>query len=213
MTDSSIPFARQPDAFSPPVVARLAQLPYRVVLQWPVAVHSLPGQAVVVLRNGIAIVCDNQTYLNTELDAFRRVTFSDDTHASVRLSLKKVDVEFPSAAEAGYFRTAVTDRVMTAPPSAEVRAVRSKASSMTANRYAGATMTTAAQQPVGVPGLMAPILFGLAGAWWASNRAANLGVIDTNRYWVVAVISTGVAILASLLVPALMLLALSAALS
>jgi nuclear transport factor 2 (NTF2) superfamily protein len=115
MTDSSIPLAQQPDAFSLPVVARLTKLPNRVVLQWPVTVHSLPGQALLLLRNGIAIVCDNQTYLNTELDAFSRVTFPDDTHASVRLSLKKVDVEFASASEAGYFRAAVKDRTATVP--------------------------------------------------------------------------------------------------
>jgi len=115
MTDSSIPLPLQPGSFSPPVEARLAKLPNRVIVQWSVTVHSLPGQALVLLRNGIAIVCDNQTYVNTELDAFRRVTFSDDTHASVRLSLKKVDVEFASATEAGYFRAAVEDRTPNVP--------------------------------------------------------------------------------------------------
>lgn len=123
VTDSNIPLALQPDSFSLPVVARLAQLPNRVVLRWPVTVHSLPGQALLLLRNGIAIVCDDQTYLTTELDAFSRVTFADDIHASIRLSLKKVDVEFASAAQAQHFGTAVTDRAAIDPAAGRRTAV------------------------------------------------------------------------------------------
>jgi hypothetical protein len=155
MTDSSIPLARQPDAFSLPVVARLTKLPNRVVLQWPVTVQSLPCQALLLLRNGIAIVCDNQTYLTTELDAFARVTFPDDTHASIRLSLKKVDVEFANAIEAQYFRTAVTDRGTKVPAADQSAAVRSPPTSLPGTRRSWPTsgwMPTPARWTASAPG-------------------------------------------------------------
>lgn len=113
MTDSSIPLAQQPDAFSLPVVARLAQRPNRVVLRWPVTVHSLPGQALVLQEDGIAIVCDNLTYRATEHGAFSRVTFTDDTNVSFRLPLKTVEVVFNNAAETQQFRAALADRTAT----------------------------------------------------------------------------------------------------
>jgi hypothetical protein len=46
------------------------------------------------------------------------------------------------------------------------------------------------QQPSGVPSLAIPIIFGWAGAWWASNKAAKLGVADTGRYWKAGIISS-----------------------
>jgi hypothetical protein len=120
MTDSSIPLALQPDAFSPLVVTRLAKLPNKVVSRWPVTVHSLPRQALVLQEDAIAIVCDNLTYRATEHDAFSRVTFTDDTHASVNLPLRKtVEVEFDNATEAQQFRTAVTARAATVPPAGQ----------------------------------------------------------------------------------------------
>lgn len=209
MADSNVPLALQPDSFSPQVVGRLTQLPNRVMMRWPVAVHALPGQALVLLRNGIAIVSDNQTYLTTEPDAFSRVTFADEMHASVRFSLKKVDVEFASAIEAEHFRTAVTDRALTAGPKAQAVHGRSRASSMTPNRHAVATMTPGATSSIGVPGLTAPILFGLAGAWWASNKASKLGGLNTKRYWIAAGISTSVVMLASIVVPLLLVAAIA----
>lgn len=57
------------------------------------------------------------------------------------------------------------------------------------------------QQPHGVPSLVVPIFFGLLGAWWASNKAAKLGITDTGRYWKAAVISTFVSLVAAVLVP------------
>jgi hypothetical protein len=107
MTGSSTPVDQGPEAWSPQIVTSLTQLQSEVVSRWSVTVQSRPRQALVLLRDGIAIVGDNQTYLNTELDAFSRVTFPDETHASVRFSLKKVDLEFASAADAQQFRTAV----------------------------------------------------------------------------------------------------------
>lgn len=92
------------------MVSGLTQLQSKVVSRWSVTVQSRPRQALVLLQDGIAIVCDNQTYKTTELDAFSRVTFPDDTHASVRLSLNKVDVEFDKTGEAQQFRAAVTAR-------------------------------------------------------------------------------------------------------
>lgn len=83
---------------------------------------------------------------------------------------------------------------------------------MATTQDAGVTVTPATQLPVGTPGRTAPILFGFAGAWWASNKAKSLGVTDTKRYWIAAAISTGVTMLASLLVPVLFLFVLSASL-
>jgi tetratricopeptide (TPR) repeat protein len=57
------------------------------------------------------------------------------------------------------------------------------------------------QQPSGVPSLAIPIIFGWAGAWWASNKAAKLGVADTGRYWKAGIISSVSVAVASLLVP------------
>lgn len=115
MTDSSIPVGQRRDAWSPQVVTGLTQLQSKVVSRWPVTVHSRPRQALVLLQDGIAIVCDDQTYLTTELDAFSRITFLDDTHVSVRMWLKKVDVEFANAAEAQHFRNAVSARTSVVP--------------------------------------------------------------------------------------------------
>lgn len=113
MTASSMPSALQPDALSPPVVTRLAKLPNKDVSRWPVTVESLQRQALMVLEDGIAIVCDNLTYRTTEPDAFSKVTFTDDTHASIRLPLRTVGVEFANAADGQQFRAAVTARTTT----------------------------------------------------------------------------------------------------
>jgi len=83
-------------------------------------VNSLPRQALVLQEDAIAIVCDNLTYRSTERDAFSRVTFTDDTRASVNLPLRKtVEVEFDNATEAQQFRTAVTARAATVPPAGQ----------------------------------------------------------------------------------------------
>ena len=81
---------------------------------------------------------------------------------------------------------------------------------MTTTDDKGVTETPVVQAPAGTPGLIAPILFGLAGAWWASNKASKLGVSNTKRYWMAAGISTGVMLLASILVPLLVVSAISA---
>ena len=57
------------------------------------------------------------------------------------------------------------------------------------------------QQLSGVPSLAIPIIFGWAGAWWASNKAAKLGVADTGRYWKAGIISSISVAAVSLLVP------------
>lgn len=82
---------------------------------------------------------------------------------------------------------------------------------MTTTRHdAGVIETPAAQPPVGTPRLTAPILFGFVGAWWASSKAKKLGVTSTKRYWIAAAISSVAVTLATVLVPILMLLAVSA---
>jgi hypothetical protein len=115
MTDPSIPLSLQLDILSSPVVTRLAKLPDKVLAGWPVTVQSRAGQALVLLDDGIAIVCDNLTYRAVELQASSRVTFTDDTHASVRLPLSSVEVEFANVAEAQQFRTEAIARAATAP--------------------------------------------------------------------------------------------------
>lgn len=185
MTDSSIPLALQPDALSPPVVTRLAKLPNKVVTRWPVTVHSRQRQALMVLEDGIAIVCDNLTYRTMEPDAFSRVTFRDDTHASVRLPLRTVEVEFTNAAEAQQFHTAVTARAATVPAAGQVVGV-----------------------PLGAPSgsrpsLAWPILLGLIGAWVAHRRLRRVDAnADVMRYWIAAIISTLVTLTASVVLPA-----------
>ena len=110
MTDPSNSLALQPDTLSPLVVTRLAKLQNKGVSRWTVSVQSRPGQALVLLEDGLAIVCDNLTYRTTEFDAFSRVSFTDDTHASVRLPLRTVEVEFANAAQALQFGTEATVR-------------------------------------------------------------------------------------------------------
>lgn len=78
------------------------------------------------------------------------------------------------------------------------------------------TGTPAAQPPVGTPSLAFAILFGFAGAWWASDKAAKLGVLDTKRYWKAAAITTAISVvlvgLLSIVVPMLAMSALNASL-
>jgi tetratricopeptide (TPR) repeat protein len=57
------------------------------------------------------------------------------------------------------------------------------------------------QQPPGVSCIAIPIIFGWVGAWWASNKAAKLGVADTGRYWKAAIMSSLSVAAVSLLVP------------
>lgn len=80
---------------------------------------------------------------------------------------------------------------------------------MTTTDDTGVTETPVSEAPVGTPGLVVPILFGLAGAWWASNKASKLGVSNTKRYWMAAGISTGVMLLASILAPILVVAAIA----
>lgn len=72
------------------------------------------------------------------------------------------------------------------------------------------TKTASSQPRAGAPSLAFAILFGFLGAWWASNKAKSLGLIDTKRYWITAAISTTVAMLASIVVPILVVAAISA---
>ncbi|MEP7191348.1 MAG: hypothetical protein ABI903_00615 [Actinomycetota bacterium] len=68
-------------------------------------------------------------------------------------------------------------------------------------RVGESSVVSPSAQSKGVPSLAIPIIFGWAGAWWASNKAAKLGVGDTGRYWKAAIISTITVAAVSVVVP------------